>query len=48
MRRIFGRKEEEISKWIKLHRGFYSSPNIIRIIKLRRIRWVRHVAHLGE
>jgi len=26
----------------------YASPNIIRVIKSRRIRWVRHVAGLGE
>ena len=26
----------------------YSSPNIVRVIKLRRIRWAGHVAHMGE
>ena len=26
----------------------YSSPNIVRVIKSRRMRWARHVAHMGE
>jgi hypothetical protein len=38
--------------WRKLHkeelRDLYSSPNIIRIIKARRMRWARHVARIGE
>jgi hypothetical protein len=38
--------------WSKLHneelRGLYSLPSIIRIIKPRRMRWVGHVARLGE
>jgi hypothetical protein len=34
---------------IKLHYCiFYSSPKIIRLIKSRRMRWVRHMAHIGE
>jgi hypothetical protein len=29
-------------------RGLYSSPNIVRVIKLRRMRWPGHVARMGE
>jgi hypothetical protein len=40
------------SEWRKLHneelRDLYSSPSIIRIIKLRRMRWAGHVARMGE
>jgi hypothetical protein len=39
-------------EWRKLHneelRDLYSSPSIIRIIKPRRMRWVGHVARMGE
>jgi hypothetical protein len=39
-------------EWRKLHneelRDLYSSPSIIRIIKSRRMRWVGHVARIGE
>jgi hypothetical protein len=31
----------------ELH-GLYSSPSIVRVIKVRRMRWARHVAHMGE
>jgi hypothetical protein len=38
--------------WRKLHNeelhNLYSSPNIIRMIKLRRVRWAGHVARMGE
>jgi hypothetical protein len=38
--------------WRKLHNeelhGLYSSPSIVRVIKARRMRWVGHVAHMGE
>jgi hypothetical protein len=49
LRRIFGPKREGVTGgWRKLHNeelhNLYSSPNIIRIIKLRRMRWVGHVA----
>ena len=39
-------------EWRKLHneelKGLYSSPNIVRVIKSRRMRWAGHVAHMGE
>jgi hypothetical protein len=52
LRRIFGPKREEDGSWRKLHNdelhSLYSSPNIVRVIKSRRLRWVGHVAHKGE
>jgi len=52
-RRIFGPKRDEVTgEWRKLHNeGFYdlySSPNIVRVIKSRRMRWAGHVARIGE
>jgi hypothetical protein len=52
LRRIFGPKREEDGSWRKLHNdelhSLYSSPNIIRVINSRRMRWVGHVARMGE
>jgi hypothetical protein len=52
LRRIFGPKREEDGSWKKLHNDelhrLYSSPNIVRVIKSRRMRWVGHVARTGE
>jgi hypothetical protein len=53
LRRIFGPKRDEVTgEWRKLHNEelhiLYSSPNIIRQIKSRRIRWAGHVACMGE
>jgi hypothetical protein len=52
LRRIFGPKREEDGLWIKLHNdelhSLYSSPNIVRVIKSRRMRCVGHVACMGE
>jgi hypothetical protein len=50
--RIFGHTREEVREsWIKLHNeelhNWYSSPDIIRMIKSRRIRWPGHVACKG-
>jgi hypothetical protein len=53
LRKIFGRRRDEVTGgWSKLHneelRDLYSSPSIIRMIKLRKIRWAGHVALVGE
>jgi hypothetical protein len=52
LRRIFGPKREEDGSWRKLHNvelhSLYSSLNIVRVIKLRRMRWAGHVARMGE
>jgi hypothetical protein len=52
LRRIFGPKREEDGSWRKLHNdelhSLYSSPNIVRVIKSRRMRWARRAAHMGE
>jgi hypothetical protein len=52
LRRIFGPKREEDGSWKKLHNDelhtLYSSPNIVRVIKSRRMRWEGHVARKGE
>ena len=53
LRRIFGpRKGEVTGEWKRLHNeelnNFYSSPNIVRVIKSRIMRWAGHVAHMGE
>jgi hypothetical protein len=52
MLRIFGPKREEDESWRKCHNdelhSRYSSPNIVRVIKSRRMRWVGHVACMGE
>jgi hypothetical protein len=48
LRKIFGPKREEDGSWRKLHNdelhNLYSSPNIVRVIKSRRMRWEGHVA----
>jgi hypothetical protein len=52
LRRIFGPKREEDGSWRKLHNdelhSLYSSPNIVRVIKSRRMRWAGHVTRMGE
>jgi hypothetical protein len=50
---IFGPKRDEATgEWRRLHNGelngLYSSPNIIRVIKSKRMRWAGYVAHTGE
>jgi hypothetical protein len=53
LRRIFGPKRDQATgEWRRLHNGqlndLYSSPNIIRVIKSRIMRWAGHVARMGE
>jgi len=53
LRRIFGPKREEVKgEWIKLHNeelnDLYSSPNIIRAIKSRRMRLAGCVTRMGR
>jgi hypothetical protein len=53
LRGIFGPKRDDITgQWRKLHSGelhnLYSSPDIIRQIKSRRMTWAEHVARMGE
>jgi hypothetical protein len=51
LRGIFGPKREEVAGgWRRLHNeelhNLYASPNIIRVIKSRRMKWARHVARM--
>ena len=51
--RIFGPKRDGVTEeWRKLHNedlnDLYSSPNIVQVIKSRRMRWAGHVARIGE
>jgi hypothetical protein len=53
LRRIFGAKRDEVTvEWGKLHNeelnNLYSSPNIVRVVKSRRMRWAEHAARMGE
>jgi hypothetical protein len=53
LRRIIGLKRDEVTgEWRRLHNeelnDLYCSPNIMRVIKSRRMRWAGHVARVGE
>ena len=53
LRRIFGPRRDEVTgEWRRLHNeelnDLYSSPNIVRVIKSRRMKWAGHVARMGE
>jgi len=53
LRRICGSRRDEVKReWRRLHKeelnDLYSSLNIVRVIKSRRMRWVGHVARMGE
>jgi len=53
LRRVFGPKRDEVTgEWRKLHNeelsDLYSLPNIVRVVKSRRMRWAGHVARMGQ
>jgi hypothetical protein len=52
LRRIFGPEREEDGSWRKLHNdelhSLYSSPNIVKVIKSKTMRWTGHAARMGE
>ena len=53
LRRIFGPRSDEVKgEWRRLHNeelnDLYCSPNIVRVIISRRMRWAGHVARMGE
>ena len=53
LRRMFGPKSDEVTgEWRKLHNeelnDLYTLPNIVRVVKSRRVRWAGHVARMGE
>jgi hypothetical protein len=53
LRRAFGPKRDKVTgEWTKLHNeelsDLYSLPNIVRVVKSRRMRWAGHVARIGE
>ena len=53
LRRVFGSKRDEVTgEWRKLRNedlmNLYSLPNILRVVNSRRMRWVGHVARMGE
>jgi hypothetical protein len=53
LRRIFGPRRDEVTgDWRRLHNedlnDLYCSPNIVRVIKWRRMRWAGHLARMGE
>jgi hypothetical protein len=53
LRRIFGPRRDEVTgEWRRVHNeeldDLYSSPDIVRVIKSRRVRWAGHVACMGR
>jgi hypothetical protein len=52
LRRVFGHKRNEVTgEWRKFNEKLndqYSLPNIVRVVKSRRMRWARHVACMAE
>jgi len=53
LRKVFGPKRDEVTgEWRKLHNeelnDLYPLPNIVRVVKSRRMRWAGHVARMGE
>jgi hypothetical protein len=53
LRRVFGPERDEVTgEWRKLHNeeinDLYSLPNIVRVVKSRRMRWAGHVERMGR
>jgi hypothetical protein len=53
LRKVFGPKRDEVTgEWRKLHKeelnNLYPLPNIVRVVKSRRMRWAGHLARMGE
>ena len=53
LRRVFGPKRDEVTgEWRKLHKkelsDLYSLPNIVWVIKSRKMRWAGHMVRMGE
>jgi len=53
LRRIFGHRRDEVTgEWRRLHNeelnDLFSSPNVVRVINSRRMKWAEHVARMGE
>ena len=52
LRRIFGSNRDENGEWRRLHNeelySLYRSPNVVRVIKSRRLRWAGHIARMEE
>ena len=52
LKRIFGPNSDVNGEWRRLHNeelhSLYRSPNIVRVIKSRRLKWARHVARMEE
>ena len=53
LRRVFGHRRDEVTgEWREIHNeelnDLYSLPNIVRVVKSRRMRWAGHVARMGE
>jgi len=53
LRRVFGSKRDEVKvEWRKLHNeelsDLYSLPNIVRVVKSKRMRWAGHVARMWQ
>jgi len=53
LRKIFGPRRDEVTgEWRRLHNeelnDLYSSPNVVRVVKSRRMKWAGHVARMGE
>ena len=51
LRRVFGPKRDENEEWRRIYaelHSLYRSPNIVRVIKSRRLRWAGHIVRIKE